>query len=90
MAGFPKPEMTWTFKGRPIEEFVHLLDHQLLLDGKVLQIPEINAGMDETFACIASNGGGNLTTTLKLQLIGNLKLLTQTIALLLNENCFRS
>lgn len=71
MKGFPEPEVIWTFNDQPLIEVTHLLDYQLMLGGKVLQIPEVDEQTVGVFVCNTTNPGGELLTSLQLKLIGN-------------------
>ena len=67
MAGYPDPSIEWFLNGTSVSS---LQDYQLMEQGKVLQIPYASKSTVGMFTCLASNTGGNLTTSLYLDLNG--------------------
>lgn len=67
MAGYPEPVIEWFLNGTSVSS---IDDYQLMEQGKVLQIPVASKSAAGLFTCLATNTGGNLTTSLFLGLNG--------------------
>ena len=73
MTGFPSPTITWLFNDQPLDHDNSNFEYQLMKEDKILQIPKADYTTEGTFSCLAENDGGNLTTRLRLNLIGKKK-----------------